>query len=140
MEVRAFSKDEWRKVSKEIHRYAFNEIIDDDLETISLALMAMKDETPQAYCTLIDMDKYTCYMQHGGALPAAKGTINVAKGYVKMVEWVKNKYPRITTRIRNDNVSMIKLALGVGFKIVGVEVYEDGVFLSLVNNSESKVC
>lgn len=139
MEVRAFTKDEWAKASKEIHRYAFNEIIDDSEETISLALMAIKDDKPQAYCTLIDLDKYTCYMQHGGALPDAKGTINVAKGYFKMIEWVKNKYPKITTRIRNDNVPMIKLALEAGFKIIGVEVYDDGVFLSLVNNSENKV-
>lgn len=138
MEVRAFSKDEWKKVSKEIHRYSFDEIIETDEETISFALMAMKDEKPQCYCTLIDLDKYSCYMQHGGALPDAKGTINVARGYVKMVGWIKHKYNRITTKIRNDNVSMIKLALAAGFKIVGVEVYEDGVFLSLVNDTEKK--
>jgi hypothetical protein len=135
VEVKSFSRDEWKKVSKGIHLYAFDEHLEDDQETISLALMAIKDETPQAYCTLIDLDKYTCYMQHGGALPGAD-KFTTTKSYVKLVEWVKNKYPRITTKIRNDNIAMIKLALGVGFVIIGVEFYDDGVFLSLVNNSE----
>lgn len=138
MEVKYFSKDEWKKISKEVHSYAFNTRLENDDETISFALMAIKENEPQAYCTLIEMDKYTCYMQHGGALPAAKGTINVAKGYARMVYWLQQKYPKLHTTIKNDNNSMLRLAMSAGFKIIGVEAHDDGTFLSLINKSENK--
>lgn len=138
MYVRKFEKEAWKQISKEIHAYSFGEKLEPDEETISFALMAVKNDEPQSYCTIIELDKNTCYMQHGGALPASQGTINVAKSYAMMVLWIKEKYPRITTRIKNDNIKMIKLALSAGFVIIGVEMYEDGIFLSLINNSEIK--
>lgn len=138
MEVRRIEKEEWKTISKEVHSYAFNERLENEDETISFALMAMKEDKPQAYCTVIDLDRYTCYMQHGGALPAAEGTINVAKAYAKMILWLKEKYPRIQTVIKNDNNRMIKLAMSAGFTIIGVEAHEDGTYLSLMNKPETK--
>lgn len=138
MEVQEIDPEEWKKISRETHAYAFKEIREEDVETIDFALMAVKDGCPMAYCTCIVFDKYSVYMQHGGALPDARGTINVAKGYAKMISHLKSKYPRITTKVRNNNISMLKLALSVGFLVDGIYMHKDGdVHLHMTNERDA---
>lgn len=95
------------------------------------ALVVALDDQMIAYSTIIEMDDETAYMQHGGALPESKGTIKAKRAYTLMIEWLKSKYKRISTRIQNTNVPMIKFALSEGLIIDGCFCYERDVFLSL---------
>jgi hypothetical protein len=136
MLVQEFSLEEFKVISKDVHYYAFKEIREPDENTFDFALVSLKDNKPMAYATCINMDKFTCYMQHGGALPDAKGTINVALGYAAMIKFLSKKYKTITTRIEHKNVPMQKLALSVGFLIYGVDYFDDEIFLHLKKTNQ----
>lgn len=131
MEVIKLSKDEFMHISKDVHLYSFKEIKDPSLDTFDFALMAIKDSKPMAYATCIEFDKKSCFMLHGGALPDASGTINVAKGYSYIIQSLLKEYELLQTSILNKNISMIKLALSVGFLINGIMYQKDGVYLHL---------
>lgn len=134
IEVQQFKPEEWKKISKEIHTYVFNEIPVDGLETIDFALMVLKDGKPAAYCTCILFDSMSVYMQHGGALPDWRGTTNIAKGYFLLIEWLEQRYSRITTKIENTNVPMFKLALSAGFIPNGMYMHHDKkIFVNMIN-------
>lgn len=129
MEIKRFTLDEWKTGAEAIHAYAFNELRDADINTFDFALMAIKDGEPMAYCTCIELDKLSCYMQHGGRLPGSEGTINTAKGYAFMIGYLKEHYHNIATRIRNNNIPMLKLAMSVGFLTTGIDTHKDEVYL-----------
>jgi len=129
VEIKRFTLEEWNACAEEIHVYAFNEIRDSDMNTFDFALMALRDGEPMAYCTCIELDKMSAYMQHGGRLPGSEGTINTAKGYHLMVRYLKEHYKNISTRIRNTNRPMLKLALAVGFVTTGTDSYGSEIYL-----------
>lgn len=133
MEVKQFAPSEWKKISKEVHTYAFKEDPIDGMETIDFALMVLKDEKPMCYCTCILFDGMSVYMQHGGALPDGAGTTNIAKGYHLLVNWLFERYPRLTTKIQNTNIPMFKLAFSAGFIPNGIYMHHDkSIFVNLI--------
>jgi len=138
MEVQRFSLEEFNVISKQVHLNCFNEIREEEVNTFDFALMAIHKGEPVAYATCIEFDKDTCYMQHGGSLPGGHGTINTARGYVKMLMFIKEKYPMITTRIQNTNVRMLKLALGAGFIPIGIDCHNaDEIYLHMMNKGSN---
>lgn len=104
------------------------------MNTFDYALLVVRDKTPQCYSTIIELDKYSAYMQHGGTFPSAEGKATTGRGYFKMVNYLREHYKRASTKIRNVNTPMIKLALAAGFVINGLDAHTDGkIFLHLLN-------
>lgn len=136
MEVRRYELDEWRKFSREIHMYAFGEDRPPDMETFDFALMVFQNGEPQAYCTCIEFDKYSVYMQHGGSLPAGHGTIRVAKGYAKLVQFLRGHYKNISTRVWNKNKAMMKLALSADLVPTGIDNIFGKIYLTFNYNED----
>lgn len=139
MDVKKFSVDEWKMVAEEIHAYAFSEDRPQSLNTFDFALMVLKDNKPMCYATCIELDSECVYMQHGGKLPDADGTINVAKGYVELIKYLNGKYKNITTKIQNTNTAMQRLALSVGLVPTGIDFYSNQIFLIFNTNHEGNL-
>lgn len=114
-----------------IHRAVFNEIRESSENRYNYALVVANSDKMVAYATVIEMDDETAYMQHGGAFPEFQGTAVVKRAYGMLISYLKAHYKRISTRIQNTNVPMIKLALSEGLLINGCFCYERDVFLSL---------
>ncbi len=102
------------------------------LDRIDFALIAMKDEKPAGYVTCLEMDADTIYWQIGGAFADAKKTGVVVPCYLAMIDWCLDRYHRITTRIENTNQAMLRLAMKVGFLIVGTWNFKGTIYLELL--------
>lgn len=123
---------EWAKLSAEAHLVVFGEQRKSDLDRIDFVLLALDDiGTPSGYITCIEMDSETLYWQHGGALPNTKDSLLAFRGYEKFVEWGRGQYKRITTRIENTNLAMLKMALRVGFLIQGTWTFKNQIYVEL---------
>lgn len=131
MRVEKVSRDEWNKLAEDAHRIAFGEDRPACLNTFDFAVVCFDEDRILGYSTIIEMDKDTAYMQHGGAMPGVKGTTTTRIVYHKVIGWVKENYKRISTRIENKNVAMIKFAMSEGLLINGCDCYDNSVFLNL---------
>lgn len=124
------SPEEWSKLSSAAHKISFSHERSPDVDRIDYALLVRNDSELCCYATIIELDKDSVYMQHGGSFPnAAKGVVSV-KGYFMFTNWLKEHYQTISTRIFNKNHPMLKLALAADLDPVGMDVMNGMVFLN----------
>lgn len=132
MNLKRLSLEEWNVLSREAHMAVFREERDPSLNTFDFALLVTdENDKPIAYSTVVLLDTKTAYMQHGGAFPESLGTIKVARAYHLMMTYIKESHLRISTRVRNINVPMLKLALSAGMIVNGIDILERETFLNL---------
>lgn len=131
MRVEKVSFQEWQILAGDAHKVCFNEIRPPDINTFDFAVVCFDEDKILSYVTIIEMDKETAYMQHGGAFPGTKNTTNSFLTYHKTMTFLKEHYKRITTRIENKNVAMLKFAMKEGLLINGCDCYPGEVFLHL---------
>lgn len=134
-DVKLIGRDDWKTFfAEEAHKLVFSEKRSADLDRIDFAILLVKEDSPVAFATCREHDSETVYMQYGGALPLNKKTYGVSQGYGQMIEFLSHNktYKRVTTRIGNENVAMLRLAMAVGFRIVGVTTFKGDVLLELL--------
>ena len=126
--------EQWNEVSENAHLVCFNEHRPREVNTFDFALVTRNESELCTYATCIELDKASVYMQHGGAFPnVAKGVYTV-KGYLMTMRYLKENYQRASTRIKNTNLPMLKMAMGAGFLINGIDSHPNGeVYLHLWN-------
>lgn len=110
-------------MSENAHLAVFETYKPASLDRIDFALLIERGETLMGFATCREHDAETLYWQYGGALPGTKSSSLTFPGYQAVVAWSKERYKRITTIIENDNVVMLKFAMKVGFRIVGVRTH-----------------
>jgi len=129
--VEQLTPAEWSKVSEAAHKVAFGTVRLAVDERIDYALICVDGTDLKGYLTAKEMDAKTVYWQFGGAFTGTRGTITTFKGYLGFVRWTKERYERVQTRIENKNTAMLKMALQVGFEIVGVRVTQGCTMVEL---------
>lgn len=123
-------KDAWKDLSESAYLTVFKEFYNKDLDRIDYALLAVNEfDEPIGYVTCRETDAKTIYWQFGGAFPPVKDTIYTFKVYNQFVEWHRDKYDRIHTLIKNDNVVMLKMAGKIGFLITGIKNFQGKILL-----------
>lgn len=124
MTVDQLSRDEWRILSEDAHKFCFSELRPSSLDRIDFALLAQENLDPVAYMTLREIDSETVYLQYGGSF--RPGTIHSFRGYKLMLNRLKEMgFKRGQTYIENTNTPMLKFALKMGWLITGVRVFQD---------------
>lgn len=131
MRVEQIGRPEWSKISQSALFVSFGEVFHPDFNRIDYALVCCDDDNIYSYATVIEMNSESVYMQHGGAMPNIQGTIAVKRCYSAILEWLKLRYKLISTRIKNTNLAMLKLAMSEGLLIVGCDFQKEGIFLNL---------
>ena len=130
--VDCLTKQEWLPIAADAHLTCFNEIIEPDFNNIDFALISKKGERLLTYCTVRQLDKETCYWQYGGALPECKDTVYSYKGTKASVDaCFSYGYKRISFYVENDNLPMLKLALKLGFRVIGLRNFKKSILLEL---------
>jgi hypothetical protein len=129
MRVERIEARDWATVSEYAHSYAFGARKPASSDRIDFALLVTHEGIPQGYVTVRELDHETVYWQFGGAFPKAERSLKVLKGYRLMIDWTRHRYARIRTFIANDNLTMLKLAMKVGFRINGVRLHEGKVLV-----------
>lgn len=127
---------EWMKSSQQAHKWAFGEVRAPEMDRIDFVMLNVRDDKVLNYCTVRETDSESVYWQHGGASPDTKGTITSFKSYLRNAEWCLGKYKRITTLVENKNKAMLKIAMKVGFIIIGVRTFKGSVMLELLLERE----
>ena len=121
MIVEKMSSKDWIDCMDSMYASVFDDVRPLSLERCDFVLIAKDNELdPVGFITCHEMDSETIYWQFGGALKKVKNSIHVMSHYVHFITWCTGKYKRITTRIENDNLPMLKMALKCGFLIQGV--------------------
>ena len=124
------TEKEWEPMATDAHLSVFYEEIHPLQQRVDYALLYVdKDNVPMAYMTCREMDTSSVYWQYGGSFSGTQGTIKSFKAYNAFAEWHKERYKYISTLIQNENTVMLKMAMKIGFKIVGVRMFEGLVFL-----------
>lgn len=125
-----YSAKEWASVSEEAHRIAFGTIKPASMDRIDFAILVTKEDVAVGYITCRETDNKTLYWQHGGAFPGTKDSIYSWPAYALCMDHCQGMgYDRVTTLIENTNLVMLKMAMKVGFKIIGVRNYKGAILL-----------
>lgn len=120
---------EWREQSEAAHTVVFGKRKPASWDRLDFILVAGDGKTPAGYVSCREHDAETVYWQFGGSFPGARDTLSSFKAFSAFVEWTRPKYKRATCLIENDNLVMLKMAMKVGFRIVGVRCFEGKVLL-----------
>lgn len=132
MNIHVLSLDDWKVMSKNAHSLCFEDEQDPSILTCSYVLfLTDKSDTPAGYATVIEINTLSAYLQHGGAMPHLRGTSGAAVAYKTTIDFVKQKYEKLSTKIRNDNIRMLRLAMSEGFRICGVESTDGETYVLL---------
>jgi hypothetical protein len=141
--VEKISAKDFEPLARDAHLVCFGDDRPADFNRFDYALIVhTTGDRLTAYSTILEHDADSAYMQHGGTLTEDK--LLTVKSYLMMIKWLKERYPVITTRIFNDNIAMLKLAMQAGLRIHGVEYYNEtkhfkgGILLNL--KMENELC
>ncbi len=129
MQVDILTPQQWKNHSEQAHAAVFGEIKRADLDRIDYAMVSRDGDILTGYITCREWDAETIYWQFGGAFPGTKSTSLSFKSYTACVEYAKKRYKRVTTLIENTNPVMLKFAMKVGFKIVGIRNFRGQILL-----------
>lgn len=129
IEVVRVPKEEWAPMSEDAHRISFKENKPADWDRIDFALLGTKEGLLTGYVTCREHDAKTLYWQFGGAMPMAKDSITSFMTLQAFFDWSKTNYDRITCLVENTNTVMLKMAIKLGFRIVGIRTFKQTVLL-----------
>lgn len=131
--VTKIQSENWTRVFSEYaHLATFGVQRNRELERIDFSLLALDDKnSPAGFITCKEMDAETLYWQYGGVFPNYQKSLHVIEGYREFLSWSRQRYKRVTTRIENENITMLKMALMVGFRIMGVHLFDKKIFVEL---------
>lgn len=125
IEIVKVTKNEWDKMSEKTIEYSFGETAwGSDMNRVSYAILAQDSASlvPYGFATIIEIDAQTAYIQHGGTFPSTLGSAIGGRGFFKIIEYLRNRYYHVQMRVRNTNISMLKLALKAGFITCGTHM------------------
>lgn len=132
IEVVQLSPKQWEQLSEKAHLVAFDTHKPKEWDRIDFALLAQNEKDLMGYVTCREHDAESLYWQYGGAFPGTRETSLSFSVYRELIAFCQKKYKRLSTLIGNENVAMLKMAMKVGFRIVGVRVHQGRVLLEHV--------
>lgn len=127
--VEKISVQDWEPMSENAHLIAFGKKKPASFDRIDFTLLVRTEKELMGYVTCREFDHETIYWQFGGAFPGTQSTSLSWIGYQAFVEWCKPRYKRITTLIENKNTVMLKMAMKVGFRVIGVRNFQGSILL-----------
>lgn len=136
-EVKRIEANDWvDKFSELAHKLVFEKHKPAEWDRIDFALLVVQGEKLIGYATCREHDSKTLYLQYGGAFPGTRETSMSLPAYIRLIEWCRENYEKVTTVIENDNIVYLKFAMRVGFRIVGLRIFKETVLLEheLVSN------
>lgn len=129
IEIERIEKDDWKKLSEKAHLIVFAENKPAEMDRLDYALVAKMGTNLLGYVTCRETDANSIYWQFGGAFPGTKSSSLSFACYLRLVWWTKQHYARVTTLIENTNVVYLKMALKIGFRVIGIKNFNGRIYL-----------
>lgn len=138
IEVQWQTRDQWGVFSEQAHKIVFSEKRPSELERYDYALVGINQETRDllGYATVRELDGESVYWQYGGAFPTSKASVWALQVYQAFVAWTRARYKRVTTLVESENVAYLKLAMAVGFRVIGCRTFKGKIYCELLNDFE----
>lgn len=131
--VSRIEPDEWKnRFSEDIHKLVFKEIKPAFADRISYALLLTYQEEVIGYLTVRETDHETVYWQFGGLLSRFRRGMLGSRCFEAALEWQKAHSKRVMMYVQNTNLSMLKLALGYGFLVIGTRTFREFLMCDLM--------
>lgn len=130
--VERIPADAWKAMSEDAHKVAFGTIRDASQERIDFALLVKRGHQLMGYVTCKELDGRSLYWQFGGAFPGTKESSLTYSGYQAFIDWTKQHYDRVSTLVENDNIVMLKMAMKVGYRIVGIRNFKGHILCEML--------
>ena len=131
VEVKQFTPEEWYRYAEEAHKLVFKKHRDPWVDRISFAWLAYSGNGAIGYVTCRELDCHSLYWQFGGALDEKRGLLAV-RGFEAFFQKAKDKYRRVSTLVENSNVAYLHLLMKMGFRVIGLRVFEGSILLELL--------
>jgi hypothetical protein len=94
------------------------------------AITAKENDNEYGFLTGYAKSYNTCYIGLGGVFDANRGrgfsTLKVLK---EIIELLLKQYTFIEFEVKNDNKQMLKLAIAINAKIIGINCYGEELFV-----------
>jgi hypothetical protein len=129
-EVIKCTPEKWANYSKYAHRAVFGETRDPQLDRISYAMLVHNNDRPIGFTTCREIDRESLYWQYGGCFDGNKG-IPAVRAFEAVFNDSKQKYKRISTLVKNDNVNYLHMLMKFGFRAIGIRVFGNEIFLEM---------
>ena len=137
IEVVKYSPEQWYSRAEDAHTLVFKKQRDPWMDRISYALLAVKNDEPIGYVTCRETDRDSVYWQFGGFLDEFKG-LNAVKGTEKFLNICDEKYNQISDLDKNDNINCLHLLMKMGFRAIGIRVFENEIFLEIYRRNKGE--
>lgn len=135
MKLFLLTDDEWLKIADDAYKAVFGSLAPENMSKIERndGAIAVYDEGELVgFCSFKEIDANSIFLTFGGAIPACQGKLVVARMFKKIVEMFEGiGFKRLKIRTTNDNIKMLRLGLGFGFKIIGTEIHRDKLFITM---------
>lgn len=122
--------EEWAQFSEAAHSVTFGEFRPGSKDRVDFALLAVDEhDVPIGYVTIKELDAETAYWQFGGSFPSYRATASVWHAYKAAADWNAKHYKRVLTFIENNNTPMLKFAMKLGFRVIGIRNFKSRILL-----------
>lgn len=130
MKIERITPENWRILSEHAHLTVFGLRKPASMDRIDFALLGIDEtSTPMAYVTCRELDSKSLYWQFGGAFPGTRGTLKTYRVFQAFLDWVAPRYERVGMLIENSNLPMLKMAMKIGYRVVGIRHFHGTILL-----------
>ena len=135
--IMELNPSEWKEFSFHAHKTVFKELRTNETDRVDFALVVGNGSVPETYCTCLELDKDSVYLQHGGSFPGTQGNGKTVKNFMSMHEYLWEKgFKRISFIAENNNVPMIKIGLKTNFKIIGTRHIDGSTMVEFMKEKQ----
>lgn len=140
MRVNKLTPEQWDVISADAHVAVFQELRPSLMNRIDYAMVVVNGPKICGFTTVRELDHESVYWQFGGILPDIRKSSFSIRSYFAIAEWsfgegVKN----ISTIVENTNTVMLKMALRIGFVIIGTKTLGGKIYVDLHLKQEDYV-
>lgn len=116
------------------HRPGYSNRID-----YALLVIDVERDVPVAYLTARELDHESIYWQYGGSFKPHFRPHTALTIYNQLIAWHGERYKRVSTFTKNDNLEYLRIALKCGFLVIGTRTFNGDILLDLLNSFDEEV-
>ena len=138
IQIDRIEKEDWDKLSTDAHTAVFNEKRPSSWNRIDYALGIRSGLDIIGFATIRELDHESVYWQYGGGIPEFRNSPKMFKGYKAVADYCfENGVKNIQTLVENTNVVMLKMAMKIGFLIIGTKTLDGKTYVDLYLTKET---
>lgn len=130
VDVMKCTPQQWAAYSEDAHKAVFGETRTSDFDRIDYALIAYHGQRIIGFTTCRETDRDSLYWQYGGCFDGNRG-VPAVRAFEAVFGYSREKYKRISTLVKNDNVNYLHMLMKYGFRAIGLRNFANDILLEM---------